>query len=261
MQAPPSYTCAPYLEGIFGFERPVFTTLSPPTPSACHSASTAHPPPSPNLLMANLTNLSHTAIPFGHQHAQPQGMQYLLLQSDLIVWLGPQHEQSWSRSGTRYSYSMGVKERIICILKLHLCVLRLGDKRKEAVASGQPKGWTSDAGWGCTYFAVVGWQTATSHQPPCRTSHQRGRPRAAPHARLVSLFLDAPVAQFRLHWIILAGKAAGRNVVWTQCSRSALKTLVNAYPCAAPACRSPQAYAVAREVFTTLHSPPALAAA
>ncbi|KAJ6495851.1 hypothetical protein DFH09DRAFT_1103743 [Mycena vulgaris] len=78
-------------------------------------------------------------------------------------------------------------------------------------------------------------QNRHSRQPRCRSSHQRRRPRTPPRARLLSLFLDAPAAPFGfgVHWMVLAGKAAGRDVgMWfgPNAAAGALRILVDAYP-------------------------------
>ncbi|KAJ6602111.1 hypothetical protein B0H10DRAFT_1756317, partial [Mycena sp. CBHHK59/15] len=74
---------------------------------------------------------------------------------------------------------------------------------------GGTKGWTSDAGWGCmlrTGQSLLAYTLPAPHfPPPTARAH-------ALHARLLSWFLDAPVAPFGVHRMALAGKALGKDV-------------------------------------------------
>ncbi|KAJ7432962.1 hypothetical protein B0H11DRAFT_2259910 [Mycena galericulata] len=58
---------------------------------------------------------------------------------------------------------------------------------------------------------------ALPHQPPHQPPHAAHPP--APHARLLSWFLDAPAVPFGMHRMALTGKVQGKDVdvVWAKC--------------------------------------------
>ncbi|KAJ7109010.1 hypothetical protein C8R43DRAFT_183653 [Mycena crocata] len=144
-------------------------------------------------------------------------------------------------------------------------------KKWWALGTGGTKGWTSDTGWGCmlrtgqsllaTALQRVGEPpltptSAPPFPPPSQAAH-------AVHARLVSWFLDTPVAPFGVHRMALAGKAAGKDVgMWfgPSAAAGALRMLVDAFPvCGLGVSVATDGTLYQTEVYAASHSPAALA--
>ncbi|KAJ6491492.1 hypothetical protein DFH09DRAFT_1291054 [Mycena vulgaris] len=179
----------------------------------------------------------------------------------LIVWLGLQYEQSWSGSGTRYSYrTSGSKKSNASYTSYNSTpgprVLRLGDEQKKwwPLGLGGTKGWTNDAEWG--YILLTGQSSlATALRPSkrargCRASAPvlSGSAGAAlePPLTPTSVPFFPPTSTTahaipRVSPVLVPRRARGivwgaldgargegrgqgrRNVVWTQCSRGRIE--------------------------------------
>ncbi|KAJ6542257.1 hypothetical protein B0H10DRAFT_2448185 [Mycena sp. CBHHK59/15] len=167
---------------------PSLSALPPPlvVPSALA-------PPSPSAASHNHNNTKH-----GHGHSPTQSdSSYSSAYSNSSV-------SSTSSHGTRSSGGGSTASA--------------GGTKKKWWPLGGTKGWTSDAGWGCmlrtgqsllacalSRVGELDTLPAPHFPPPTARAH-------ALHARLLSWFLDAPVAPFGVHRMALAGKALGKDV-------------------------------------------------
>ncbi|KAJ7456401.1 peptidase family C54-domain-containing protein [Mycena galericulata] len=171
-----------------------------------------------------------------------------------------------------------------------------GTKKKwwpSLAGMGGTKGWTSDAGACCrcrfyffglnaraacfmsfasTPLGVCGGAVVRAvDTPPSPPTRPPTRADAAAHARLLSWFLDEAATLFSVHRMVLAGKAAGKDVgMWFGPSAAAgaiwwvsnaASMLIDAFPsCGLDISIATDGMLYQTEVYAASHSPAALAA-